>query len=105
MLSSEKLIETIESSPATVVMFYERGDYECQLQSRAMNAMAAEFRKKVLFAKVNVDAEEELAELFEVGDTPEVYFIRDGEIAWYSAERLTKSELREELVDLLKGEE
>jgi len=69
-----------------------------------MNEVAKENKKKVLFAKIDVDAEEELAELFEVEDTPEVYFILDGAVASYSDERLTKIELREELEELLSLE-
>ena len=82
-------------------MFYERGDYECQLQSRVMNEVAREYEKRVLFAKVDVDVEDELADFFEVENIPEVFFIRDGEIAFYSEDRLTKTELQEEIEDLI----
>ena len=100
--SGDRLTETVENAHVTVVMFYEKGDYECQLQSRALNELAREYKKKVLFVKVNVNVEEEFVDLFEVEDTPEIYFLLDGEILFYSDDRLTKSELREGIHDLLQ---
>ena len=51
--------------------------------------------------KVNVGVEEEFVDLFEVEDTPEVYFLLDGEMLFYSDSRLTKKELCDEIHDLM----
>ena len=101
ILPAESLIDTIEETPACVIMFYERGDHECQLQSRVMNEMAKEYKKKVLFAKVEVNLNEDLADFFDVDYIPEVYFVRDGEISFYTEDRLTKSELKTGIERLL----
>ena len=102
MLPSDRLIEVMEEGPAVVIMFYERGDEECQMQSRVMNELAKEYKKRVVFAKVDVDKEDELADAFEVEYIPEVFFIIDGAVSSFSEERLTKTELREGIEKLLR---
>ncbi len=102
ILSSETLMDYVDDSMASVIMFFERGDYECQLQSRVMRELAQEYRGRVLFAKADVDAEKELAELFEVEGTPELYFVLDGEVVAYVDGRMTRGDLRQELNELLK---
>lgn len=100
-MTGKRIFEVIHGLPLSVVMFYKRGDYESQLQSRAMNELAKEYKSKVYFAKIDVDKDNDAADLFDVEDTPEVYFLHDGEMIGYSSERLTKSELRDAIEEAL----
>jgi len=101
VLSSETLGEYVDDSMASVIMFYERGDYDCQLQSRAMNELAPKYRGRVVFAKAEATGERELTRLFEGKRTPELYFIVDGDVLGYADDRMTKAELRDAIEDLL----
>jgi thioredoxin 1 len=101
LLSSETLVQYVDDSIASVIMFYKKGDYDGQLQSRAMNELAPKYRGRVLFAKAEASAERELTRLFEVKRTPELYFIVDGEVLGYADGRMTRAELRDAIEDLL----
>jgi thioredoxin 1 len=102
VLSSDTLVEYVEDSIASVIMFYKKGDYECELQTRTMRELAPKFKGRVLFAKADVRAEKELAKLFDVEGHPELYFVLDGEVFGYVDDRMTKTELRDAIQELLE---
>ncbi len=101
VLSSETIVEYVDDSMASVIMFYKKGDYDSQLQSRAMHELAPKYRNRVLFAKAETSTEREIARLFEVKRTPELCFVIDGEVLGYADDRMTKAELRDAIEDLL----
>jgi thioredoxin-like negative regulator of GroEL len=101
-LSSDTLVEYVEDSIASVIMFYKKGDYECELQTRAMRELAPKYKGRVLFARADVKTEKELAKLFDVEGTPELYFVLDGEVFGYIEVRLTKTELNDAIEQLLE---
>ncbi len=102
VLSADTLVEYVEDSTASLILFYRKDDHECKLQIRAMRELAPKYKHRVLFAKADVKAEKELAELFEVKGTPELYLVMDGDVFGYAESRMTKSELRDAIEHLLE---
>ncbi|MBD3404668.1 MAG: hypothetical protein GF411_00865 [Candidatus Lokiarchaeota archaeon] len=101
LMSGSDIFEKFQHLPLSVVMFFKRGDYECQLQSRAMNELAKEYKSKVYFAKVDIEKDKVTSELFDVEVTPEVYLLKGGDLIGYSPDRLTKTELRDAIEEAL----
>ena len=66
-----------------------------------MNELAPKYRRKVFFAKVDADRDDQVAEFFEVEDVPELYFLCHGDVEVYTDERLTRAELRDAIEDVL----
>ena len=103
VLSSETLVEYVDDSMASVIMFYEKGDNDCQLQSRAMHELAPKYRGQVLFAKAEASTERKIARLFEVRRTPEIFFVIDGDVLGQVDDRMTRAELRDAINEMLNG--
>ena len=100
-ISSDALMQLVDNLPFSVVAFIEKGNYECQLQMRALRELAKDYKSKVFFAKVDVNREAELSETFEIEDLPTLFFIMQGEEYSCSEERMTKTECREEIEEMI----
>jgi len=99
-MTTEEIEERLSESSLSVVMFFEKGDYECQLQSQTLRELAKEYKHRVFFARADADREP-LAKTLRVKRLPCVYLMVDGDIKGYARERLTKSEIRDVIEEVL----
>jgi thioredoxin 1 len=68
-----------ESSTPVVVDFYADWCPPCKMVSPTLEKLSTEYQGKVLFVKVNVDDEPELASKFGIMSIPTVIFFAKGE--------------------------
>lgn len=72
--------ETVKQSPKTVLLdFYADWCAPCRIVSPLIDEIAEE-RADLLVGKINVDAEPELAEQFEVFSIPTLVVMKNGEV-------------------------
>jgi thioredoxin 2 len=73
----------------------------CQTMAPLFDGLAAEFEPVVRFAKVNTDAEQELAQYFRIRTIPTLSFVRDQREVARSAGLMTRNELRRWIYEAL----
>jgi thioredoxin 1 len=77
-----------------VVDFWAEWCGPCKILSPAVEAAAKEMKGKVHFGKVNVDAEGELAQRFEVMSIPTLIFFNDGKLLDRTSGAMDEDELK-----------
>ncbi len=73
-----KFHEIISSYRFVIVDFYADWCYPCQMLSPIIEELAEEYRGRVVFVKVNVDENQQLALKYGVMGVPTLVFIIDG---------------------------
>ena len=72
--------EVLSSELPVVLDFWAPWCGPCRLLSPILDELAAEYRDKIRFYKVNVDEETELAARFHIASIPTLVFFRNGEV-------------------------
>jgi thioredoxin 1 len=68
----------VENSPLSVVDFWATWCGPCRMLAPVIEKLGEEYSEKVLIAKVDVDAEPELARRFGIMSIPTVVFLKNG---------------------------
>lgn len=84
-----------------VVDFWAEWCGPCKILGPTFDAVAGEMKGKVHFGKVDVDAEGELAQQFDVMSIPTLLFIKDGEIVDRAVGALSSGALKQKASELL----
>lgn len=75
---SKTLNEILERYPFVIIDFYADWCYPCQMLSPIIEELAAEYRGRVVFVKVNVDENQQLALRYGVMGVPTLVFVLNG---------------------------
>ena len=93
--------EVISSEIPVVLDFWATWCGPCRMLSPVLDGLAAEYRDRVRFCKVNVDDEPELSARFGIASIPTLIFFKNGEILKKTVGYREKDELEETLKELL----
>lgn len=80
-----------------VVDFWAEWCGPCKILSPIFSSVADEMKGKFNFGKVDVDAETDLAQGFDVMSIPTILFIKDGELVDRSVGLVSKEELASQI--------
>lgn len=101
-MPADELFDVLEESPLTVVAFYKKGQHESNLQLRALRDLAKEYRNKILFAAIDAIEAADILDSFEIDRIPSLLFAISREEIWIFDDRLTQSECKSELEELIE---
>ena len=93
--------EVISSEIPVVLGFWATWCGPCRMLSPVLDDLAAEYRDRVRFCKVNVDNEPELSARFGIASIPTLIFFKNGEAQKRAVGYREKYELEETLKELL----
>jgi len=93
--------EVISSEIPVVLDFWATWCGPCRMLSPVLDDLAAEYRDRVRFCKVNVDNEPELSARFGIASIPTLIFFKNGEAQKRAVGYREKYELEETLKELL----
>ena len=77
-LTTAEFDSAVENSPLSVVDFWATWCGPCRMLAPVIEKLGEEYGEKVLIAKVDVDAEPELARRFGIMSIPTVVFLKNG---------------------------
>ena len=87
--------EVLSSEVPVVLDFLAVWCGPCKMLSPVLEELAAEYRDRVRFCKVNVDDEPELSARFSIASIPTLLFFKNGEIREKTVGYREKDELEE----------
>ena len=93
-VTGEELNELVASGKTVVCDFWAGWCGPCRMLAPVIDALAAEFKEKAIFVKLDIDAETETALKFGVMSIPDVYVIADGKVRDHSLGFVPEDELR-----------
>ena len=93
--------EVISSEIPVVLDFWATWCGPCRMLSPVLDDLAAEYRDRVRFCKVNVDNEPELSARFGIASIPTLIFFKNGDAQKRAVGYREKYELEETLKELL----
>lgn len=80
-LNTQNFEETVlHSTKPVMVDFWAEWCNPCKALSPVIDELAEEYSNRIIFCKVNVDQEHELAEQFNVMSIPTVLIFKDGDV-------------------------
>lgn len=94
LTTSEFKAKVLEADRPVLVDFHAEWCGPCRTQGPIVDALAAELGEGAFVAKVNVDDEPALAELFQVRSIPTLILFRDGKISRRFTGLTSKAALR-----------
>ena len=107
--NSEKTVEVSETVNATaaeadiqVIDFYATWCVPCKPLAPIIEKMEKKYAGKIAFSRVDVDAEPQLAEQYNITAMPTLVFIKGGEVIDVAVGLMSEDELDAKLQDLTK---
>lgn len=80
-----------------VIDFWAAWCGPCRILSPTVEALASELKGKINFGKVDVDAQQELAERFEVMSIPTLLYMKDGQQVDRTVGAIPKAEIQKKI--------
>lgn len=96
-LSDANFSETVRKHPLVFVDFWAAWCGPCRMMAPLMDELAGEYAGKVVFAKLNVDENQETASNFGIMSIPTFVIMKDGSEATRLVGAMPKERIREEL--------
>ncbi len=84
--------EVLKSDKAVMVDFWASWCGPCRMTSPIMEEIASEFDDRAKICKVDIDANEELAQKYRIMSIPSVFIFRDGRVVQKSVGVKSKQE-------------
>ena len=98
----EKFNDVINSNQLTLVDFYATWCVPCKHLAPIIEKMEKKYAGKIAFSRVDVDAEPQLAEQYNITAMPTLVFIKGGEVIDVAVGLMSEDELDAKLQDLTK---
>lgn len=95
---AEKTFDKETKKGKWVIDFWATWCGPCKIMAPHFDAAAKEFKGKIVFGKVNVDENYNLADKFQVMSIPTTIFLQDGEVVHATVGALNKEQITE-LID------
>ena len=95
--------EVMNSSSPVLVDFYANWCGPCRMMMPVIEEMSKIYDGRVKVAKVNVDAEPELAEQFRVMSIPSFFFIKNGKVVNASIGGMSKDAMMDKIDAMIAG--
>ena len=92
--------EVLQSSEPVLVDFFAEWCQPCKAMAPALEAVAAEMKGKVKFAKIDVDQNPEVTQKFHIQAMPTLMIFKDGKVA---AQRVGALTQKKQLQDWVTG--
>lgn len=92
--------EVLQSPVPVLVDFYANWCGPCRLLAPTLERLAVEFGGRVRIAKVNIDADPQLADQFQVESIPTLVFVSGGKIVGRTSGLVPEVSLRQALQQL-----
>lgn len=80
--SAHNLDTALSGKGFVLVDFWAEWCGPCRMLSPIIDKVAEDYKGKVRVGKVDVESEQELAELYDVSSLPRLLLFKDGEIVW-----------------------
>lgn len=81
LLNNQNFESTLRQNDVVLVDFYADWCGPCQSLAPTLESVSQKFDGKAVIAKVNVDTNPELSQLFQVRSIPALFYFKNGEIA------------------------
>ena len=98
-LSENNFQEFLDGGTKPILIdFYANWCSPCRMQSPIFYELASELKDRVLFAKVDIDENESLAQKYKITSIPCILLFKDGRVVGKAEGLCTKAELAEMLI-------
>ena len=93
--------EILNSEIPALIDFWAEWCPPCKMLTPVIEELAGEFQGRVKFAKVDIDAQREVAAKFGISSIPTLLVFKDGQLAAKFIGRQSKVELKKALEEIL----
>jgi thioredoxin 1 len=101
VLSDDDFQRALQIHPVLVVDLWAEWCYPCKMVAPIVEELAAEYKGRVVFGKLNVDENPATAEAFDVMAIPTLLVFRDGKLADRIVGALPKVPLKSKIDQIL----
>lgn len=96
------LEQLVKENKVVVIDFWAEWCGPCKMFAPIFEEVSKDFKDKAIFAKIDVDKNNDLAEFYKIRSIPTILFIKNGLIAKTKIGSIHKKELIEIVEELLK---
>lgn len=101
-LKKDNFDETIKNNEVVIVDFWASWCMPCKMVAPVFENLAKKYKGKILFAKVNVDENPEIAERFGIMSIPNFIIFKNGEKIGEIVGAMPEAVLEEKILSFLK---
>lgn len=101
-LKKDNFDETIKNNEVVIVDFWASWCMPCKMVAPVFENLAKKYKGKILFAKVNVDENPEIAERFGIMSIPNFIIFKNGEKIGEIVGAMPEAVLEEKILGFLK---
>ena len=96
-ITNENFTELLEKYPLLLVDCWASWCMPCKMIEPVIEELAKEYAGKIVFGKINVDEQRELATRFNIMSIPTLLFFKDGQVADTLIGALPKEQIEEKI--------
>ena len=96
-ITNENFTELLEKYPLLLVVCWASWCMPCKMIEPVIEELAKEYAGKIVFGKINVDEQRELATRFNIMSIPTLLFFKDGQVADTLIGALPKEQIEEKI--------
>ncbi|MBU4201990.1 MAG: thioredoxin [Candidatus Altiarchaeales archaeon] len=96
-ITNENFTELLEKYPLLVVDCWASWCMPCKMIEPVIEELVKEYAGKIVFGKINVDEQRELAMKFNIMSIPTLLFFKDGQVADTLIGALPKEQIEEKI--------
>ncbi|MCM8818454.1 MAG: thioredoxin [Candidatus Omnitrophica bacterium] len=101
-LNKENFEEIIKNNEKVIVDFWADWCMPCKIMAPIFEKLAQKFHNQIIFAKVNVDEEVELAEKFQIMSIPNFIIFKNGNKVEEIVGAMPENIFEKKILDILK---
>jgi thioredoxin 1 len=94
-ITQDNIDSMMQSNPKMVVDCWAEWCGPCRMMGPVIDKMAKEYAGKVVFAKINVDENQKIAQTYKIMAIPTLLFVKDGKVVDQIVGLVPKEEIDE----------